>query len=67
MTQLNASERADKMLYRALCAGKYCKWPYETVRLDEDMGLVNEVIGEYWKPRFLMDHRAGSACEFMGG
>lgn len=67
MTQLNASERVDKMLYRALCAEKYCKWPYDTVRLDEDMGLVNEVIGKYWKPRFLMDHRAGSACEFMGG
>lgn len=32
----------------------------------EDMSLVHESIYGWWKPRFLMDHRAKEACEFMG-
>ena len=29
------------------------------------MTLVNQVIGEYWKPRYLMDNEAKCAYEFM--
>lgn len=29
------------------------------------MTLVNQVIGQYWKPRYLMDNEAKCACEFM--
>lgn len=33
----------------------------------EDMAVVSQVICQYWKPRFLIDHRAKCAYEFMNG
>ena len=33
--------------------------------LGEDMAVGKQVIGRYWKPRFLIDHRNGTAVEFM--
>lgn len=33
--------------------------------LDDGMGVINQVIGEYWKPRFLMDEKSKTAVEFM--
>lgn len=66
MRQSGPLESTAGALYRELFADKYCHWPYETVSLDDEMGLVNEAIGGYWKPRFLMDYRTGTACEFMG-
>ena len=66
MRQADLFESTAGMLYRELSADKYRHWPYETVSLDDEMELVNEAIGGYWKPRFLMDYRTGTACEFMG-
>ena len=33
--------------------------------LGEDMAVGEQVIGQYWKPRFLIDHRNRTAVEFM--
>ena len=33
--------------------------------LGEDMAVGKQVIGRYWKPRFLIDHRNETAVEFM--
>ena len=33
--------------------------------LGEDMAVGKQVIGRYWKPRFLIDHRNRTAVEFM--
>ena len=33
--------------------------------LGEDMAVGEQVIGRYWKPRFLIDHRNRTAVEFM--
>ena len=33
--------------------------------LGEGMAVGEQVIGQYWKPRFLIDHRNRTAVEFM--
>ena len=33
--------------------------------LGEDMAVGKQVIGRYWKPRFLIDHRNRTAVEFI--
>lgn len=57
----------DEKLYKRLCAPQYKDYPYELRDLGEGMTLVNQVIGEYWKPRYLMDNEAKCAYEFMSG
>lgn len=55
----------EKKLHKKLCAPQYKDYPYEQRDLGEGMTLVNQVIGEYWKPRYLMDNEAKCAYEFM--
>ena len=55
----------EEKLYKRLCAPQYKDYPYEQRDLGEGMTLVNQVIGEYWKPRYLMDNEANCAYEFM--
>lgn len=38
---------------------------YKFCDLDEGMGIAEEIIWQYWKPRFLLDHNAKCAYEFM--
>ena len=55
----------EEKQYKRLCAPQYKDYPYEQRNLGEGMTLVNQVIGEYWKPRYLMDNEAKCAYEFM--
>ena len=55
----------EEKLYKRLCAPQYKDRPYKQRDLGENMTLVNQVIGKYWKPRYLMDNEAKCACEFM--
>ncbi len=57
----------EEKQYKRLCASQYKDRPYEQRDLGEGMTLVNQVIGEYWKPRYLMDNEAKCAYEFMSG
>lgn len=59
----NMSE--EERWYKRLCAPQYKDYPYEQRDLGEGMTLVNQVIGEYWKPRYLIDNEAKCAYEFM--
>ncbi len=52
-------------LYQELCSERFTQYPFEIRELGEDMLLVNEVIAQYWKPRFLLDQRIKCAYEFM--
>lgn len=54
----------EEKQYKRLCAPQYKDYPYEQRNLGEGMTLVNQVIGEYWKPRYLMDNEARCAYEF---
>lgn len=57
----------EKKLYKRLCAPQYKDRPYPWREYDlgENMTLVNQVIGQYWKPRYLLDNEAKCAYEFM--
>ena len=55
----------EEKLYKRLCAHQYRDRPYEQRDLGEGMTLVSQVIGEYWKPRYLLDNEAKCAYEFM--
>ena len=52
-------------LYFQLCKGKYAEYPFQTDDLGEGMAVVKEVIMQYWKPRYLLDHTVRRAYEFM--
>lgn len=60
---INMSE--EEKLYRELCLSQYQGLPLVQNDLGEDMALVTQVIGRYWKPRYLMDKEARCAYEFM--
>ena len=55
----------EKKLYRELCLSQYQGLPLVQNDLGEDMALVTQVIGRYWKPRYLLDNEAKCAYEFM--
>ena len=57
----------EEKLYKRLCAPQYKDRPYPWREYDlgENMTLVNQVIGQYWKPRYLLDNEAKCAYEFM--
>lgn len=55
----------EEELYRELCLSQYQGLPLVQNDLGEDMALVTQVIGRYWKPRYLMDKEARCAYEFM--
>ena len=55
----------EEKLYRELCLSQYQGLPLVQNDLGEDMALVTQVIGRYWKPRYLMDKDARCAYEFM--
>lgn len=52
-------------LYKTLSGEEYTHYPYEKDSLDEEMYVINQVIGEYWKPRYLVDEKNKTAVEFM--
>ena len=55
----------EEKLYRELCLSQYQGLPLIQNDWGEDMALVTQVIGRYWKPRYLMDKEARCAYEFM--
>lgn len=58
-------ETTAHSLYKALSVDTYTQYPYEKQDLDEGMFVINQVIGEYWKPRYLVDEKNKTAVEFM--
>ena len=60
-----ATDSAAHELYMSLCEDKYQRYPYEKNSLGEGMFVINQVIGEYWKPRYLIDGKKETAVEFM--
>ena len=52
-------------LYRELLSARYKYGAYKKENLGEGMILVEELKGCYWKPRYLIDNEAETACELM--
>lgn len=65
LKEMMCNESCDEKLYESISAEYYAKYPYETKDLGESMSLVSEVIGQWWKPRFILDHTAQRGYEFM--
>lgn len=61
ITTMNAKE-----LYRELQNPMYDEYPYSGLKdLGEGMAVVEEVIYNYWRERFLVNHEAAEAYELM--
>lgn len=55
----------SKELYAELIKPRYSRGCYEAVDRGENMTLIKESIWGWWKPRFLLDHRAKEAYVFL--
>lgn len=54
-------------MYRILSAEQYAAGEYQKHCLGEGMEIVNQVISDWWKPRFLLNHNNKTAYEWMWG
>lgn len=61
--KVNEQARA---LYEKLMSPE-CQRIYHFEDYGENMSIAKEVILQYWKPRFLLDHNTQCAYEFMTG
>lgn len=59
----NTNDHA-KVLYSQLTSPAY-QIIYRNEDIGEGMSLAEKAIMQYWKPRFLIDHKAKRASEFM--
>lgn len=57
----------EEKLYRILASDKYATGKYQKQSLGEGMEVINQVIWEWWKPRFLVNHNLQTAYEWMWG
>ena len=58
-------EIGNASLYQKLLSARYKFGDYNKIKLGEGMILVEELMGSYWKPRYLIDIETETACEFM--
>lgn len=58
------SDSKAQALYVQLISSVY-QGVYRLWNVNEGMSIAEEVICQYWKPRFLLDHNAKCAYEFM--
>ncbi len=56
---------AAQRLYETLSGDTYAQYPYQKQDLNDSMYVIKQVIGEYWKPRYLVDGKNKTAVEFM--
>ena len=61
----NEEKTMSKELYAILTRQEYVRSPYESCDLGEGMTLIKESMWGWWKPRYLLDHRAGEAFELL--
>lgn len=58
-------ENSGQELYIKLSTEEFSRRPYEKEDLKDGMYVINQTIGGYWKPRFLVDETNKTAVEFM--
>jgi hypothetical protein len=62
---MNVSNYSAEALYHQIMSKDLDVNRMRFCNLGEDMHTLDEVIGEFWKHRFLIDNRAKRAYEFM--
>lgn len=60
------ADKQARELYNKLMSPEY-QLIYQFEDYGENMSMAKEVIRQYWKPRFLLDHNTQCAYEFMTG
>lgn len=63
----HSNDSSAQELYTRLNSEKYNSGSWRTEDNGEKMAVVSQVIYQYWKPRFLVDHKTKCAYEFMDG
>lgn len=65
LKRITEADRYDEELYLLLNSHNYVPFTFQIEDRGAEMSIVSELIGQYWKPRFIMDHTAKCAYEFM--
>ena len=65
ISKMLGRENHEEQLYQQLDTSKYKESPFYTDDLGEGMVVINESIGGWWKPRYLVNHNTKCAYEFM--
>lgn len=65
MKQLTPGETLGEALYKKLTEKKLSENLYKTNDLGENMEVVYQLIYGWWKPRYILNHEAKTAFEFM--
>jgi hypothetical protein len=65
MKSVNESIHPTEALYQRLTTEGFPGHRIKFDDLGDDMQVLDDAIGDYWKHRFLLDHRAKRAYEFM--
>lgn len=65
LKRLAPGETWEEVLYKKLTERKLSGSLYKTDVLGEGMGVVYQVINCWWKPRYILNHNARTAFEFM--
>lgn len=65
LKKLAPGETWEEALYKKLTERKLPGSLYKTDVLGEGMGVVYQVVNCWWKPRYILNHNARTAFEFM--
>lgn len=65
LKKLAPGETLEEALYKKLTEKSLPRNLYKTDELGEGMGVVHQVINGWWKPRYILNHNAKTAFEFM--
>lgn len=65
LKKLAPGETLEEALYKKLTEKSLPGNLYKTDELGEGMGVVHQVINGWWKPRYILNHNAKTAFEFM--
>ena len=65
LARMKGNKSIEGKLYEVLQSNTYKSDLYKTEDLGEGMAVIYQVIWGWWKPRFVLNHSAKTAFEFM--
>ena len=65
LARMKGNKSIEEKLYEVLQSNTYKSDLYKTEDLGEGMAVISQVIWGWWKPRFVLNHNAKTAFEFM--
>ena len=67
LARIKGDKTIEEKMYEVLLSDTYKSDLYKTEDLGEGMAVIYQVIWGWWKPRFVLNHTAKTAFEFMDG